>query len=100
MRRVVLLLSILAVSSLSGCGGCGGDDHQAPPDGPTGDAPPAAVLCETLPATTSGNTCDLTPGGTSILIKGNVLTPDTVYTGGQVAVDGTGHITCVGCDCP
>ena len=63
------------------------------------DAPPAAVVCETLPATTSGNTCDITPGGSSILIKGNVLTPDTVYTGGQVAVDGTGHITCVGCDC-
>jgi hypothetical protein len=63
------------------------------------DAPPANVVCETLPATTSGNTCDLTPGGTSILIKGNVLTPDTVYTGGQVAVDTTGHITCVGCDC-
>ena len=63
------------------------------------DAPPANVLCETLPATTSGGTCDVAAGGTSMLIKGNVLTPDTVYTGGQVAVDDTGHITCVGCDC-
>jgi imidazolonepropionase-like amidohydrolase len=63
------------------------------------DAPPANVLCETLPATTSGGTCDVTAGGTSTLIKGNVLTPETVYTGGQVAVDDTGHITCVGCNC-
>ena len=63
------------------------------------DAPPASVTCETLPATTSGGTCDVVAGGTSRLIKGNVLTPDTVYIGGQVAVDDTGHITCVGCDC-
>ncbi|MEO8845994.1 MAG: amidohydrolase family protein [Kofleriaceae bacterium] len=63
------------------------------------DAPPASVVCETLPPTTSGGTCDVAAGGTSMLIKGNVLTPDTVYTGGQVAIDGTGQITCVGCDC-
>jgi len=101
MRRAVLVFTLLALS-LSGCGGCGGDDHQQQnhPDASTlVDAPPASVVCETLPATTSGNTCDITAGSSSLLIKGNVLTPDTVYTGGQVAVDGTGHITCVGCDC-
>jgi imidazolonepropionase-like amidohydrolase len=98
MRRIVLALCVVALCVGSGCGGCDGDDHQVTPDA-MADAPPAAVVCEVLPATTSGNTCDITAGGTTMLIKGNVLTPDTVYTGGQVAVDDTGHITCVGCDC-
>ena len=34
-----------------------------------------------------------------MLIEGNILTPTTVFHGGQVEVDTTGHITCVGCDC-
>ncbi|CAN5205482.1 hypothetical protein BH11MYX1_BH11MYX1_38990 [soil metagenome] len=99
MRRVACTLAILAVMFVAGCGGCG-DDRQNPnvDAGPTADAPPAAVVCETLTPLASG-TCSLTAGGTSTLIKGNVLTPTTVYTGGQVAVDSTGHITCVGCDC-
>ncbi len=84
---------------VAGCGGCGDDQHDNHVDaGPTADAPPAAVVCETLAPIAAG-TCSLTAGGTSTLIKGNVLTPTTVYTGGQVAVDETGHITCVGCDC-
>jgi large repetitive protein len=99
MRRAVCSLAVLALIFVAGCGGCGGDDHQTPTDGPAADAPPASVVCETLAPTTSGGTCDVAAGGTSMLIKGNVLTPDTVYTGGQVAVDDTGHITCVGCDC-
>lgn len=99
MGRAVCTLAMFSVIFVAGCGGCG-DDH---PDnnvdaGPTADAPPASVVCETLAPIDSG-TCALTAGGTSTLIKGNILTPTTVYTGGQVAVDDTGHITCVGCDC-
>ncbi len=56
------------------------------------------MVCEELAPLASG-TCEVTPGGTSKLIKGNVLTPSTVYVGGQVAVDESGRITCVGCDC-
>ncbi len=99
MRRAVCTLAIFAVMFVAGCGGCGGDHPNTNVDaGPTGDAPPASVVCETLAPIASG-TCALTAGGTSTLIKGNILTPTTVYTGGQVAVDNTGHITCVGCDC-
>ncbi|HEY0252278.1 MAG TPA: amidohydrolase family protein, partial [Kofleriaceae bacterium] len=63
------------------------------------DAPPASIVCKTLPATTSGGTCDITAGSSSLFIEGNILTPATVYQGGAVAVDATGQITCVGCDC-
>ncbi|MEO7112975.1 MAG: amidohydrolase family protein, partial [Polyangiaceae bacterium] len=42
---------------------------------------------------------DVTPGGTSRVIKGNVLTPTTIYQGGQVAIDDQGKISCVGCGC-
>ncbi len=51
-----------------------------------------------LPPVTSG-TCSITPGSASKLIKGQVLTPNKVFHGGQVAVDPQGSITCVGCDC-
>jgi hypothetical protein len=47
----------------------------------------------------SPNTCDVTAGGATMLLKGTVLTPTKVYKGGQVAVDATGKISCVGCDC-
>jgi imidazolonepropionase-like amidohydrolase len=30
---------------------------------------------------------------------GNVLAPDTVYVGGQVAIAATGDVACVGCNC-
>lgn len=58
---------------------------------------PVVMTCETLPATAS--TCTVAAGGATRLIKGNVLTPTTVYLGGQVAVDATGKITCTGCNC-
>src|SRR5690242_13197853 len=94
MRRLAVVLAILCA--------CGGNDHpnNPTPDAPPPDAPPGGteVVCEMLPPATSG-TCDVTAGGANKLLKGNVLTPDTVYRGGQVAIDGTGQITCVGCNC-
>src|SRR5262249_49252238 len=89
----------LLVVALSILGACGGRDHHDPDAmPPPPDAmQPTDVTCETLPPTT--NTCDVTAGGDSKLFKGTVLTPTTVYHGGQVAVDATGQITCVGCNC-
>ncbi|HEY0712589.1 MAG TPA: amidohydrolase family protein, partial [Polyangia bacterium] len=40
-----------------------------------------------------------TPGTGGLLLQGTVLAPGVVYRGGAVAVDATGTITCVGCDC-
>jgi large repetitive protein len=79
-------------------GACGGRDHHDPDASPPPDAmQPTDVTCETLAPTT--NTCDVTAGGDTKLFKGTVLTPTTVYHGGQVAVDTGGQITCVGCNC-
>ena len=56
------------------------------------------VQCETLTPLSSG-VCEVTAGGSNQLIKGDILTPGKIYRGGQVAVDSSGSITCVGCDC-
>ena len=91
----VLSLFVLAIAA------CGDDSPATPDAGP--DAPPdgptqTEVTCETLPPVSSG-TCSITAGGTSKLIKGEVLTPTKLFHGGQVAVDALGSITCVGCNC-
>ncbi|MDQ3263072.1 MAG: lamin tail domain-containing protein [Myxococcota bacterium] len=43
--------------------------------------------------------CAVTVGSGAKLITGNILLPNEVLRGGQVAVDAAGQITCVGCDC-
>ena len=100
MRRCLVILSLVLVGFGSGCSGC--DDGAARPDAglPTPDGTQTTeVLCATLPATSSGATCEVSGTGTTKLLKGIVLTPATIFRGGQVAVDATGAITCVGCDC-
>ena len=101
-RRLGLLSLVLAIGYLTPAG-CSCNDSPNRPDGSVPDAPldgpqTTEVLCETLPPIASG-TCEVTGTGTAKLLKGVVLTPTTVFRGGQVAVDATGSITCVGCDC-
>src|SRR5262249_14610064 len=92
------LVAVLVLTLFSGCGGCGRGDDQNTSDANTADAQPENITCETLQPVLTG-TCSVEMNGTAKLIKGNVLTPTTVYTGGQVAIDMTGHITCVGGNC-
>lgn len=67
------------------------------PDSPTPTQAPNQS-CEALPALSSG-VCEVDKGGTTTLIKGNILRPDGVLEGGQVLVDASGNITCTGCNC-
>ena len=68
------------------------------PAGPDAAVGPMTMCAPLAPPATG--TCVVTTGSTSKLIEGNVLAPDTIYIGGQVAtVDATGTITCVGCNC-
>jgi large repetitive protein len=61
--------------------------------------PPATVMqCATLTPLGSG-TCAVTAGSATRVIEGDVLTPTTVFIGGQVAIGGDGKISCVGCAC-
>ena len=76
-------------------------DARPPLDlAPPSDALSSTVLCPhaTDPPLASG-TCAVTAGGPGLLLTGTILTPGGVLRGGQVAVDATGVITCVGCDC-
>ncbi|MDB4953782.1 MAG: uncharacterized protein JWO36_1351 [Myxococcales bacterium] len=92
MRRLVVVLCLSVIVA------CGGDSKNPIDAGVDGPPMTTEVVCETLAPLASG-TCDVTAGGTTKLIKGTVLTPSTVYRGGQVAVDDTGHVSCVGCNC-
>ncbi len=99
--RPRLSFALVAVLVL-GIAACGDDDNPAQPDASV-DAPPdgppiTEVTCATLPPVASG-TCEVSGTGPTKLIKGEVLTANTLFHGGQVAVDAQGSITCVGCDC-
>jgi cytosine/adenosine deaminase-related metal-dependent hydrolase len=91
MRGTVIVVAFLAA--------CSSSKKPPPPDGGvTGPTGPVDVTCAELPTPANG-TCDFTAGSTTTLIEGTVLTPDSIYHGGQVTFDQTGTITCVGCDC-
>src|SRR5262245_38581476 len=102
MRRrlaVVALLFFVGFVTPSGCS-CrddGGTDNPAGGDA-VRDAGPGETVCANLARLARG-TCEVAAGGETKLIKGNVLTPETVFRGGQVRVDAQGQITCVGCNC-
>jgi cytosine/adenosine deaminase-related metal-dependent hydrolase len=87
---------IVACCMWAGCGGSHASVDAAPeiPDAPVA----TTMMCETLSPLPSG-VCAVTAGGATKLVRGNVLTPTTVFVGGQVAIDATGNITCVGCSC-
>ncbi len=78
----------------------GGAPDAAPPTSPKITMCPAA----SLPALT-GATCQVTlptaagADPNAKLITATILTPGEVLRGGQVLVDDSGKIACVGCDC-
>lgn len=92
MRRLALAVVLV----FAACGGGSKKKPDAGTDAPT-DGGPIETVCATLPPTTS--TCSVTAGSSTLLLEGNVVTPGTVFKGGQVAVDATGKISCTGCNC-
>lgn len=106
MRRLSCILVSAALLAATACGDdSSGDPDGGPDDGdggaPSADAAPVSPVtqCDAeIPVATDG-VCDATAGtGNAILIRGDVLAPDTVYEDGAVLVNGT-DIVCVGCDC-
>jgi hypothetical protein len=51
-----------------------------------------------IPPPASG-ACSITPGGATLLLEGDVLVPDRILAGGQVAIAADGSIACAACDC-
>ena len=80
--------------------GQGGVDAGSPGDGGNVDGGNGAdVTCRALPPSKDG-VCTVAPGKTRrTLITGTILTPERVLHGGQVLIDETASIACVGCDC-
>ncbi len=99
--RHMLFVAIAVVAACSKSHPGTGSDSSIPGDGvaPPADAPVASTtMCATLTPPPTG-TCSVTKGSADQLLEGNVVTPSTVYIGGQVAVRSDGNITCVGCNC-
>tara|TARA_B100001989_G_scaffold253357_1_gene240416 strand:- start:12284 stop:15202 length:2919 start_codon:yes stop_codon:yes gene_type:complete len=61
------------------------------------DPTPKSCPNNTPPAVST--LCEVTKGGTSTLFQAHIVTPDGILENGQVHVDGSGKITCVGCNC-
>jgi hypothetical protein len=59
---------------------------------------PPIVECGALPPVAEGTCMAEGTAGGSLVIRGDVLAPVTVYRGGAIRIEG-GVITCVGCDC-
>jgi large repetitive protein len=75
-------------------------------DTDTGEPPPLpgnTIVCDTnIAPAPAGQVCEVSPGGTMMLLQGRVLAGFDVYENGSVLVDTNnpnGRITCVGCDC-
>ena len=116
LRRFFLVASIVSASlALAGCphdpvptdsgpprdmgpGGRDAGDAGPRPDG--GTVGPRITICpgDALPPLAAG-VCQTTAGDMGLLITADVLAPGEVFRGGQVLVDATGTIACVGCDC-
>src|SRR5690606_14837611 len=102
------LLSCALLLGASACNDSGSDSDQSGSetgdegdgDG-DGDHEQAEVVdCMTeLEPPAAGSVCTAEgQAGGSLLIRGDVLTPETAHLGGRVVVEG-GGITCAGCDC-
>ncbi len=85
-------------STTGDTGDTDGEDTDGTDTGGTNPGDGEIVECDPLPPAASG-LCD-TEGeaGASLLIRGDILAPETVYRGGSVLIEG-GVIQCVGCDC-
>jgi hypothetical protein len=113
--RVVVSAGALVAA---GCGVAGPNYEQevAEPEAPIATVTEELGMTETacmpspklvLPPGISGpgNTCQVfapasgttTPDG--ILLRGEVLAPNKVFHAGEVLIDGSGNIACVGCNC-
>lgn len=76
------------------------DGNTASGDGCESDCtlPTEDVFCKALDPLPDG-VCEVSTGNGSRLLVGDVLAPGGILRGGEVLVDDTGLITCVGCDC-
>jgi large repetitive protein len=99
-------LAWIVALALGGCGptsnhpGVGGNGGGSGGDGADDGGIATMMMCPRAGEAPLPNaTCAVTAGSTSTLITGTILTPGQIFRGGQVLVDATGKIACVGCDC-
>lgn len=84
-------------------------DDGTPPDGDTTDNPDVpdppptegevVTDCKADIAEPASGTCRVTPGGDTLRIRADIMTPDGRLLGGELVIDAQGNISCVACDC-
>jgi hypothetical protein len=94
--RAFLFLIVLAGCSPSAVNG-------TPSDGGAGGVGTTGAVTTTCPHASdpapADGVCSVSAGSSTLLLTGTVLVPGEIFRGGQLLVDGTGVIQCVGCDC-
>ncbi len=76
------------------------DDDEIPdPDTIEETEDDEVVYCAELSALPDGKTCEVSSGNKMKLIRGNVLSGNKAYIGGEVLIGEDGFIKCAGCDC-
>jgi cytosine/adenosine deaminase-related metal-dependent hydrolase len=115
LPRALRFASVVLSVSLAACHNGNGGSHDSGLDAGANDGghlidggvpavdmsmPITTMMCPAAsePPLASG-TCAVTAGSASLLLVGTVLIPGQILRGGEVAVDATGKITCVACDC-
>jgi cytosine/adenosine deaminase-related metal-dependent hydrolase len=76
------------------------DGAVRPSSHPNPNPQPEITECPRAPLTPAASgTCDVTPNGKAMILRGTVLAPEEVLHRGEVLVDDAGVIQCVACDC-
>gem|GEM_PF-1915018 len=80
--------------------GAAGGPATAGAGGEGGAGSPLTACAPLLPASSGVGRCTVEVGSTAaLLLVADLVTPEEVIERGQLLVDGTGRIACVGCDC-
>lgn len=74
------------------------DDSDTTPDAAPDVVPGPTEFCEELQIAVDSR-CEVQAGSSALLLRGDVLAPDTIYEGGSVLIGADGRIECVGCGC-
>ncbi len=96
-------LDTTATATSMGTATMGETESGTETDTDTGEPPGNTIVCDTVIAPApAGEVCNVSPGGSTLLLQGRVLAGLDIYENGSVLVDtstANGRITCVGCDC-
>jgi hypothetical protein len=97
---LVLILSSAACNRSNLPGKDAGVDGGVVDTGPR-DGGDVTTMCPNPPidVAASGETCAFTPGGSDLLIRGDIVVPEGLLENGHLLIGIDGRVACAACDC-